>query len=261
MSRIAEIKKQYAPIQLSSDDSPHGLNDTNEQLHSSRPTGMQGPFPWNEDCAFKFTVYPPKDAKGRYLAFKDEYCDPVAIERNPDPDRLVPRTLMGVTELMSRYKTQSTESARMVSELEKIKERQIGPIRHEQTQLSAKFKRFTDKHSEQARRLTRLLRHVEVLRNRGRPLHNDEIKHREEYDRAIVVKNGYEGKLASLEQLTLEYADDVGNNLEGEYLDELSDADLYAIFDLLSRQHEGIRHLTQILERDLRDAEIMSGGL
>lgn len=259
LSRIADIKKQYAPIQLSGDGNPHGLNDIDANLNSNRPT--QGPFPWNEDSAFKFTIYPPKDPAGRYLQFRDEYLDSVAIERNPDPDRLVPRTLMGSTELLNRYKSQNSESARMVSELEKVKSTQIGPIRHEQSQLSVKFRHYKNKHNEQARRLTKLLRDIEVLRNRGRPLHNDEIKHREEYDRAIVVKNGFEGKLAQLDGLTQAYSKDVSDNLENECYEDISDLDLHAIFALLSKQHEGLSHLTSILERDLRDTEIMARSL
>ena len=93
LSRIAEIRKQYAPIQISSDESPHGLLDVNNDINSSKR--LQGPFPWNEDCAFKFTIYPPKDPAGQYLQFADEYLDPLAIDRNPDPAKLVPRTLMG----------------------------------------------------------------------------------------------------------------------------------------------------------------------
>lgn len=259
LSRIADIIKQYAPVQQSGDGNPHGLTDTDANINSNRPT--QGPFPWNEDCAFKFTIYPPKDAAGRYLQFKDEYLDSVAIERNPDPDRLVPRTLMGATELLSRYKSQNSDVARMVSDLEKIKTSQIGPIRHEQSQLSVKYRQFKDKHNEQARRLTKLLRDVEVLRNRGRPLHNEEIKHREEYDRAIVVKSGFEGKLLQLENLTAAYSAEVGENAENEQFEDMTDYDLHAIYELLSRQHEGILHLTHILDKDLRDAEIMAQGL
>lgn len=259
LSRISDIKKQYAPIQTSSDGSPHWLIDVNASVNSNVTT--QGPFPWNEDCAFKFTIYPPKDQAGRYLQFKDEYLDTVAIERNPDPDRLVPRTLMGATELRNRYKSQNSESARMVTELEKIKSTQIGPIRHEQSQLSVKYRQFKDKHNEQARRLTKLLRDVEVLRNRGRPLHNEEIRHREEYDRAIIIKSGFEGKLTQLESLTSAYSAEIGENAENEHFEQMTDADLLTIYQLLSKQHEGILHLTRILDKDLRDAEIMARGI
>jgi type I site-specific restriction endonuclease len=168
---------------------------------------------------------------------------------------------MGATELLSRYKSQNSDVARMVSDLEKIKTSQIGPIRHEQSQLSVKYRQFKDKHNEQARRLTKLLRDVEVLRNRGRPLHNEEIKHREEYDRAIVVKSGFEGKLLQLENLTAAYSAEVGENAENEQFEDMTDYDLHAIYELLSRQHEGILHLTHILDKDLRDAEIMAQGL
>lgn len=258
LSRIAEIRKQYAPIQVSSDDSPHGLLDVNDTMNSSKRA--QGPFPWNEDCAFKFTVYPPKDSAGHHLQFADEYLDPVAIDRNPDPARLVPRTLMGATELLHRYKTQNNETSRMVSELENIKERQIGPIRHEQAQLSVKFKQYKEKQHDQSRRLIKLLRDIEVLRNRGRPLHNAEIKHREDYDRSIVIKKGYEGKLGQLSELNEVYASDVAQNLEDEYFEEISDSDLQTIYGLLSKQHEGIVQLASILNKDIRDVELILSG-
>ena len=145
----------------------------------------------------------------------------------------------------------------MVNELESIKDKQIGPIRHEQAQLSMKFKQYKDKQHDQSRRLIKLLRDVEVLRNRGRPLHNDEIKHREHYDRSIVIKKGYESKLAQLADLNDVYAADVAQNLENEYFEDMSDSDLQIIYGLLAKQQEGITHLTSILNKDIRDVELI----
>ena len=148
----------------------------------------------------------------------------------------------------------------MVSELEKIKDKQISPIRHEQAQLSVKFKQYKDKQNDQSRRLIKLLRDIEVLRNRGRPLHNGEIKHREDYDRSIVVKKGYEGKLNQLSELSEVYAADVAQNLEDEYYEDIPDQDLQVIYELLAKQHEGIVHLTSILAKDIRDVELILSG-
>ena len=254
LSRISDIKKQYAPIQTSSDGSPHGLIDVNE---CQQQRGHPRSFPLERGLCLSSPSTPQRP--GRYLQFKDEYLDTVAIERNPDPDRLVPRTLMGATELRNRYKSQNSESARMVAELEKIKSTQIGPIRHEQSQLSVKYRQFKDKHNEQARRLTKLLRDVEVLRNRGRPLHNEEIRHREEYDRAIIVKSGFEGKLTQLESLTSAYSAEIGENAENEHFidDGLRSAHYLSAS---SKQHEGILHSHASSTRT-RDAEIMARGI
>ena len=53
------------------------------------------------------------------------------------------------------------------------------------------------------------------------------------------------------------YATEVAANKENEVHEEISDQDLYKIYELLKRQQEGIRHLTDILAKDMRDVKIM----
>ena len=254
LRKFLDLRRQYAPIKLTGNDSATGF-DKGENVDYSATK-----IPWNDDCLFRFTVYLDKSLAAKAQLNGEEALEPNAAENNPDPNNLVPRTLMGVQALKYHFQMQNKLTALMASKVSVIKDSQLESFRRKSEDLGIRIKQYQQKHNEQNGRLIRLLRDVEYLRCRNRPLEKKEIEHRAEYDKLISLKNQCLSRLGQLEQTNESYASMAAYSTQEEFL-EVSDEDLDRIYDLLKEQHDGIHHLGTILQKDIRDIEIMRTGM
>ena len=250
LRKFLDVKRAYAPVKKPGDETPSGLDKIDNRNSSSLAT-----FPWNDDCQFKFTQYIHK----KYAkAYKDEYhhLDAEAGALNPKPSELFPRTLMGISELKKRFDSQNEEVDRVGATIKAIKDDNMEELKRSNDNCAIRIQDFQLKHNSQVQTLMRLLRDVEYLRNRNRPLEKSEIEHRAEYDKLLAQKELCSAKLNQLENANNNFIQDQSQNLQEEYLD-ISDEDLDRIYYLLKEQHDGIHHLAKILQKDYRDVEII----
>ena len=257
LRKFLDLRRQYAPIKIPGNDSGAGF-DKGEGLDYSPDSNQQ--IPWNDDCLFRFTVYLDKALAAKAQLSGEEALEPNAAENNPDPKTLVPRTMMGIQALKYQFQVQNKMAELMASKVSVIKDSQLESFRRKSEDLAIRIKQYQNKHNEQNGRLITLLRDVEYLRSRNRPLEKKEIEHRAEYDRLISVKNQCLSRLVTLEQTNEQYASLAAHNTQEEFL-EVSDDDLDRIYHLLKEQHDGIHHLGAILNKDIRDIEIMREGM
>jgi len=257
LRKFLDLRRSYAPIKVPGNDSSSGF-DKGEGLDYSPNSNQK--LPWNDDCLFRFTVYLDKSLAVRAQLSGEEPLEPDAAENNPDPKSLVPRTMMGIQALKYQFQMQNKMAELMASKVSVIKDSQLGSFSRKSEDLAIRIKQYQNKHNEQNGRLIALLRDVEYLRSRNRPLEKKEIEHRAEYDRLISIKNQCLARLVALERTNEAYASLAAHNAQEEFL-EVSDDDLDRIYHLLKEQHDGIHHLGAILRKDLRDTEIMRSAM
>jgi len=253
LRKFLDLRRQYAAVKQPGIDAPTSW-ESGERYSNCTSLDPAQKVPWNDDCLFRFTVYLDR-ALAAQLSNGDD-LEPNAEENNPDPRKLAPVTLQGIHALKQQFNHQNELVQVMTQKVSAIKDSHIESFRSKSEGLAIRIKQYQNKHNEQNGRLIKLLRDVEYLRSRNRPLEKKEIEHRAEYDKLIGMKNQCTSRLLQLEETNDVYSRMAAHNTQEEYL-EVSDEDLDRIYQLLREQHEGVHHLTKILEKDARDLEIM----
>lgn len=94
---------------------------------------------------------------------------------NPDPARYYPVSIIGVDALKARFDHQQAETLKLKEHARNLKE-VIEAVELSNTQMETRFSSLRMKQMHIYQKLMTLLRKVEVLRCRGLPMENSEIK-------------------------------------------------------------------------------------
>lgn len=94
---------------------------------------------------------------------------------NPDPSRYIPVSVIGIDALKLRFDQQQSESQKLKEHIRSLRE-VIEAVDLSNTQMDTRFSALQRKQIHIYQRLMGLLRKVEVLRCRGSPIENSEVK-------------------------------------------------------------------------------------
>lgn len=240
--KVLNLRQHYAPrkhkqnIKLEA-----GQDEFNENNHT-----------WNDACLFNFTAYLDEE-KAKKLQLDDN--DSGATLSNPNGGKLIPVTLRGIHALKKQFDYQNKRTDEMSHD---INTNAGHDYDNECVNINNKFetvlKKCQDKHNEQYCRLIKLLKNVECMRNRNRDLDNAEYAHGNEYNILLSKVRREKERLTILEN---DYDKMHNDSVGQEEYHDIPDEDLEYIYNLLKEQHDGIRHLTGILNKDIRDFKII----
>jgi hypothetical protein len=100
---------------------------------------------------------------------------------NPDPDRYFPVRVIGVDALKSRFDLQQSESAKLKEHTKSVRE-VLDAVDSSNMQIGARFQSLQMKQIHIYQKMLALLRKVEVLRCKGLPMEQAEMRYDELYE-------------------------------------------------------------------------------
>jgi hypothetical protein len=264
LRKFLDIRRQYAAIH----NDTTGTYETGENYGQYEiMTNPKEIIPWNDDCLFKFTMYLDKklaEKLNKNNSMSSDDLLPHAEENNPNHEKLSPVTMRGIHSLKGQFQRQNQKVEDLMKKIEQIKNHQFIAFRSKSDDFAIRIRKYQSKYNEQNGRLIKLLRDVEYLRSRNRPLEKKEIEHRGYYDDLIFQKNQCMQRLLQLEetnniisQMSNSNSNSNSNNNTSEEYLEISDEDLDRIYHLLKEKQIGIHKLGDILQTDTRNLEIM----
>ena len=191
----------------------------------------------------------------------DDFAWDRAKEENPDPTRLVPVPLVGLSEVRERMKQQEQETSQHQSRL-KILQTTIREAQQQHAVTMSKLAQLKRKHVELARRIVSVMVHQEIVRKQGFAIQPEEEQLRIQFDSLQSELNAplqFKGRLSELmSQIRLQSQARLTQN-DGEF--HLDPAHLENIQQHLKEQQRGLKHLKEIIEEDFEDLRIIEEGL
>jgi len=210
----------------------------------------------SDDCIFKTVMYDKRSgpAQAPDPALTGSQLEQAEMN-NPDPDRYYPVRIVGIDALKARFDQQQTEAQQLKEHTRNLKE-VIEAVELSNTQMSSRFSSLQMKQVHIYQHLLTILRKVEVLRCRGVPLEQNEIRYRARLNQILAaMKTPYlEIQELSDNLVQQEHASDV-------YADVPREQDLESLYDALKRQREGLEYITEILAKDVRDVHVVRSAL
>ncbi|KAJ3104948.1 hypothetical protein HDU97_008696 [Phlyctochytrium planicorne] len=242
-------------------------------------TEMQGYWdPKNPNCQFKTNmadiqhyfynmVHPSEVQFYKCPPNEDPTLYQQAVQDNPDPSCMVPVLAVGFDDIKKRIKQQdlANESHRArlsdsIAQLEKIE-------RKHYLETTVKLDEYKRRHTELAQRTLKLMKVVQILRNKGYPIRADEEALRsrlEAMDLQLKKPAHFRGRIQEL-QATLRMLKDsrrlgFSDAKDGETVAyEIGNEDqMRLIGEALQTSQEGLMKLTDVLEEDTRHMDIVS---
>ncbi|CAN8070222.1 unnamed protein product [Agarophyton chilense] len=245
-------QQQQQPLRL-----PRSLTDVIETLNPLHPESKFHTALYNR-------VSPGDISRYKRPSDMDEKLWDEAVEKNPDPSRLVPVQANLFDDLIERSNTQAKRIDEHLIVLSKIKQL-IKKIDGEvDTDISTKLAAYRRRHRELARKLLRIASIVELeasnIDSSGilTPTETERKKRLDTIARALAAPAEFKDKLSDL----VEIAETTILNRQTQPAVEIRDPKAAnTIKQLLSDQLQGIQHLSHVCDRTDRDISIMAAAL
>jgi hypothetical protein len=202
------------------------------------------------DCSFKAISYKPKQKSGAPPEVSGA-MRPTEDEYNPDPENLDAVPIYGIQAFLKRFEENMNLSQDLEKKVVRIGDdlRRLNDCDIEQRLM---FEAQQRRQAELYNKMLKLLGAIEKLRSGDRPLEFEEYKFREKVEEMLLHLRQRHAQLTELINFQSQH-----DLVQDEYADNLSDADLEVIYGALAKQHEGLQHVSDILERDIRDVGII----
>lgn len=259
-AKINDHKKAYAPYSCHPPNTREVeyFSDDKDKKDRGQMQFSQGhpAIGDNYDCRFQADFYDRKGPESAYMGM--QYHDARADDDNPDPENLVPVTIYGIEHLLKRYDNCVADSKKLREDIEGDMglQRTITLLSEHEMEQREDVDRMKRKQGEQYGRMLHLLAKIEKLRMQDKPLEMDEYRFREKAEGMMQQLKTQHAQLTEL--LNFQSQHDL---VRDEYVDSLSEADLEVLYSAMARQHEGLQHVSDILERDVRDVQIVRRNL
>ncbi|KAI8639701.1 nucleoporin complex subunit 54-domain-containing protein [Parasitella parasitica] len=199
---------------------------------------------------------------------QDEQLWNEAQRKNPDPTTMVPVLAVGFDDILKRMEIQSKQLELHRAKLRETAERLASVKLQYESQTLVKLEEHKRRLTDFGQRLLRLLRYSQVLRYKNLPLSADEEKTMETLNRLsklqdrpeimnqklMVVRN----KLQAIKARKM--ADEHGGE-SSEVWRAVNDDDLDIIAKVLEDEQKGIKHVTNILESDTKELDLIESTL
>lgn len=180
---IKDMKKKYAPY-------VDGLGNPNLQP-------MDNTYRPNQDCKFATVSYLRRDHPQTNPHLLDVLRGEDVDKNNPDPEKYFAVREYGVVQLQNRFDAQSEaieKDEKNLKELQTI----VESVDKRNSFMISRYEGLKLNFAHLQLKLLRLLRKIEILRNRGSPIQSSEIKYKEYLDRLIYAFQEPHHKLQQL---------------------------------------------------------------
>ncbi|XP_020616032.1 nuclear pore complex protein Nup54-like [Orbicella faveolata] len=187
-----------------------------------------------------------------------------AKKDNPDPQRLIPTTITGFSELKKRQKLQEQETLQHQKRLALISE-EIADLRHNHATTMAKLAQFKRKHLELSHRILEVMIKQECVRKSGYSVQADEEQLRVQLECLQAELNAPSQFKARLNEMMSQIrlrqsqAGERLGRVDGRYVVEGVMQE--QLKQHLERQQVGLLHLITIIKDDLQDLGTIERGL
>ncbi|KAI8369271.1 nucleoporin complex subunit 54-domain-containing protein [Radiomyces spectabilis] len=216
-------------------------------------------------CQFKYYFYnmvPPQEV---HLYVKPPNHDTKAWEdaqkANPDPSCMVPALAVGFEDLKKRIDAQENQSAAHKAKLTDI-ETKIKRLQQKEMQDTyTKLSEYKRRHMDLAQRF---LKHAQVLRNKGLSITPEEEAMRVQFENIqtqLLRSDQFHGKLSQMWaqlQLIKESGRKYGKIDGVDEWDAVSDEHMTQITNILGEQQNGIQHVIENLQTDIKEIDTIN---
>lgn len=222
-------------------------------------------------CRFNFMFYNVLDAGVnpqdviRQLRTQHPYVHDVmwtqALQKNPDPTRLVPVPARSVADLTTRVEAQQQATQTYQRALQEVEKNLENIRRHHDVDTVTKIEKLRQRNMELSFRVLGVMKRLEVLRQRGIPIGGTDIEvrdHLQAIQRELHKPNQYRGRLNELlPQLNFytQYSAPLPN------ANAIDDESLASISKFLEQQQQGIDSLMSVCQRDSKDIQTVITNL
>ncbi|ORZ27303.1 nucleoporin complex subunit 54-domain-containing protein [Lobosporangium transversale] len=223
--------------------------------------------PTHPNCQFKYFFYnfvhPDDVNKYGPPPNVDPFEWQQAVRECPDKECMVPALAIGFEDLKKRMETQNDMTEMQRIKLEEIEVKMNEIMQFHVVQTATKVREFKRRHIQLAQRVLTLMKRVQILRNRGVPIREDEELLRVRLENALEqLRNPahFRGKITEL-WAQLQILKD-SKRLHPYSSHGVPDASqLEAVGKVLQEQQAGLAHITSIIQQDMEDIEILQRKL
>ncbi|KAF9429757.1 hypothetical protein BGZ94_009589 [Podila epigama] len=219
------------------------------------------------NCQFKFYFYnfvhPDDVNKYGPPPNTDPHEWMQAMQESPDKECMVPALAIGFEDLKKRMESQGEMTEIQRIKLDEIEAKMNNIMQFHQLQTASKVREFKRRHIQLAQRVLTLMKRVQILRNRGVPVSQEEENLRVRLEGLLEqLKNPahFRGKITELWAQIQTLKDSKRLHLSGNY--EVSDeAQIELIGKVLADRQAGLEHITAELQQDMADIELLQRKL
>ncbi|TDH74151.1 uncharacterized protein CCR75_008040 [Bremia lactucae] len=207
---------------------------------------------------FKFFMYNTVDPTLRHLYTRPPHISERLWNQaeldNPDPLNCVPVPIVGFDNLLKRIKAQQEHAEKCNKYTEDLRA-QLVEMDKQTRATEEKLEKCRHKHVQLFHALVKAMKDIEFLQNYGKPLQ------REEMELATALKK-LQTLLDSPGQYKARLADAVSmqqmqKEAQPPLTSHLSPQDLERVYELLDKQRQGLELLTNTINEDLADMELI----
>ncbi|KAF9158203.1 hypothetical protein DFQ26_007880 [Actinomortierella ambigua] len=224
--------------------------------------------PTHPNCEFKFYFYNfvhPDEAK-LYTASpnEDRYEWHQAMMASPDPNCMVPVLAVGFGDLKKRMESQDEMTLMQKQKLQEIERRMDELTKHHLIQTASRVREFKRRHIQLSQRVLTLMKRVQIMKNRGVPIKEEEEQLRVRLENALEqLKNPayFRGKITELWAQVQILKDSKRLHQASDSFSITDETQLEGITKFLEDQQNGLQHITAVLEQDMEDIELLQRKL
>ncbi|KAG0222418.1 hypothetical protein BGW41_006009 [Actinomortierella wolfii] len=224
--------------------------------------------PTHPNCEFKYFFYNfvhPDEAK---LYGPPPGVDPFewnqALKASPDPNCMIPVQAVGFEDLKKRMESQDEMSLMQKEKLQEIERRMDELMKHHLIQTASRVREFKRRHIQLSQRVLTLMKRVQIMKNRGVPIKEEEEQLRVRLENALEqLKNPayFRGKITELWAQVQILKDSKRLHQSSDAFNITDETQLEGITKFLEEQQNGLQHITAVLQQDMEDIELLQRKL
>uniref|UniRef100_A0AAV1TR54 Nucleoporin Nup54 alpha-helical domain-containing protein n=1 Tax=Peronospora matthiolae TaxID=2874970 RepID=A0AAV1TR54_9STRA len=207
---------------------------------------------------FKFLMYNTVDPMQRHLYARPPYISERLWNQaeldNPDPPNCVPVPILGFDNLLKRIKVQQEHADKYNKHTDDLRA-QLNELDKHTRATEEKLEKCRHEHVQLFHSLVKVMRDIELLQNYGKPLQREEMQLATMLKKLQTLLNSPDQYKARLKDVvSLQH---VPNEAQPPPTSQLSPQDLQRLYELMDKQRQGMEHLTNIINDDLADIQLI----
>ncbi|SAM07789.1 hypothetical protein [Absidia glauca] len=218
-------------------------------------------------CQFRHYFYntvPPNEVQ-LYVRppNQDEQLWNEAQQKNPDPSCMVPVLAVGFEDVLKRMNIQDQQSELHKEKLEELDQRLETVQRKYDLASQARLDEHKRRHADLTQRVIRLLRVVQVIRYKGFPLNPQEELCQKQFEALSTQPNNPEQLYTKMLELwsQLHNIKNTRPQTADSHWEALNENDTMRIANILGDEQEGLKHVTDMLTKDLESVKALEANL
>lgn len=229
--------------------------------------------PENINCKFNYFFYNVVSEEGKVqqelqaLIQKHTYIPKeqwrLAMERNPDPKRLVPVPARSFADLTARVKVQKERREQLLRFLQSLEREVDLLVKENEIKVRKQIEDAKRKHMELSHRVLKLMIKLEVQMQKGIGIRNEDIMLKNKLNtlmHQLHKPDQFRGRLNELMPQFNHIQSTSGLLAPNDSAVAADQETLQSICSFLQMQNQGIKQLCEVLQKDLNDMNLMKTG-